>query len=127
MRLLVTIASEPVDEVVGRPGARQLHEAFPHHGAGGGEFVLIPLDIFTVDEVGNVEDHLAVFGEAAADLFVEGHKQPVHLETDGAGTGLALAGAGSVFAQIGKILSADALRGQMALDFFRAAVVNKDL
>jgi hypothetical protein len=67
-------ASEAVDEVVGRPGARELQEAFAHHGAGGGELVLVALDTLAVDEMGDVENHLSTLGKTAADFFIERHE-----------------------------------------------------
>jgi len=76
---------EPVDEVVGRPGARDLHLALAHDGAGGGELVLVALNVLAVDEVGDIQDHFAAFGESAAYLFIERQEEAVHLEADGTG------------------------------------------
>jgi hypothetical protein len=116
-----------VDEVVGRPGAGDLHLALAHDGAGGGELVLVALHIFAVDQVGDIEHHLAAFGEAAAYLFIQRHEQAVHLEADGAGAGLALAGAGGVLAQVAQVLAAYAFGGQMLFERVGAAVVDEDL
>ncbi len=127
VRLLVRAPGEPVHKVVWRPGSGQLHEAFAHHGAGGRKLVLVALNVLAVNEVRNVEHHFAVFSEAAAYFFVEGHEEAVHLEADGARTGLALAGAGCVLAKIAQILAANALDRQMALDFLGAAIVDENL
>src|ERR1700734_375561 len=97
LRRDVGSASEAMDEVVRRPGAGDLHLALPHHGAGGGELVLVALDILAVDQVGDVQHHLAAFGETAAYLFVERQEEPVHLETDRARTSLAFTSAGGAF------------------------------
>lgn len=64
-------AREAMYEVVRRPGAGKLHEAFAHHGAGSGKLVLVPLYMLALNQVRNVEDHLAVFGEAAAYFLVK--------------------------------------------------------
>lgn len=63
-------ASEPVDKVVWWPGSGELHVALAHHSAGGGEFVVVTLHTLAVDQVGDVEHHLAAFGHPATDLFV---------------------------------------------------------
>jgi len=113
--------------MVGRPGTGELHETLAHHSAGGSKLVLIALHVLAVDEVRNVEHHFSVFREPAADFFVEGHEETMHLEADGARTGLALARAGCILTQVGQILTADAVSRQMALDFLAAAIVDEDL
>ena len=120
-------ASEPVDEVVRRPRSRQLQQAIAHHGACGGKFVLVALHVLAVDQMGNVEHHLAIIGQAAAHFFVQRHEQPVHLEAHSAGAGLALPCPRGVLAQIGQVLAANGLRGRVLFQFFAAAVVDKDL
>lgn len=73
------------------------------------ELVLIALDTFPLDEVGDVEDHLAGFGEAAADFFIKRDEEAMHLEADGAGAGLSLTLAGSRLAEVGEVFSANPL------------------
>lgn len=127
-RLLgVRAAREAMDEVVRRPRTGELHVTLPHGSAGGGEFVVIALDTFAVDEMCNVENHLTVFHQAAGYLFVEGQKETVHLEADRARAGLAFAGTSGVFTQAAEVLAADAVAGEMAVHFTDDAVVNKDL
>jgi hypothetical protein len=116
-----------MNKMIRRPGSGELHLALFHHGAGGGKLVLVPLDVLAVDEMSDIQDHLAAVGEAAADFLVEGHEEPVHLEADGAGAGLAFAGAGRIFAQIAQVFAANALSGEVALNLFGAAVIDKDL
>jgi len=70
MRGDVRSTSEAMDEVIGRPGTRELHLAVLHHRAGGLEFVLVSLDALALDEMGDVKDHLSGFGETAADFFI---------------------------------------------------------
>ena len=120
-------AGEAVDEVIGRPGAGDLHLALPHHGAGGGELVLVALDVLAVDQMGDVEDHLSAFSEAAAYLFVEGKEEAVHLEADGACSCLAFPGAGCVLTQVGKIAPAHALGRELPLDFLATTIIDKNL
>jgi hypothetical protein len=77
--------------------------------------------------VGDVEDHLAAISEAAADLFIERHEEPMHLEADSAGTGLALAGAGGCFAEVAEVFAANGIGLNMAFEELGAAVVDEDL
>ena len=117
-----------MDEVVGGPRAGELHVALAHHCAGGRELVLVALDVLAIDEVGDVEDHLAAFSEAAGDLFVEGHEEAMHLEADSTGAGLALASAGCGFAQVAEVFAANGIGdGDMPVEQLCAAVVNEDL
>ena len=106
LRVRVAAAGEPVDKVVRRPGTGKLHLIFPHQGAGGGELVQVALHAFAVDQVRHIQHHFAVIGQSAADLFVQRHEEPVHLEADSPGTGLALTLAGGILAQIAEILPA---------------------
>ena len=66
--------------------------------------------------MGDIEHHLAVFSEPAADLFIQRHEEPMHLEAHRARTGLAFAGAGGIFTQVGQILAADAFGGYMPFE-----------
>jgi len=125
--LRVGAAGEPVDEVVGRPGAGELHLALSHVGAGGGELVLVALNKLAVDEVSDIQHHFAAFGKPAADFFVEGHEEAVHLETDGTRAGLTLARPCSALTEVGQILPANSFGRCLALDFAAATVVDHDL
>src|ERR1700722_6574511 len=118
---------EAMNEVVGRPGAGNLHLAFAHDRAGRSEFVLIALHVFAVDQVGDIEHHFAALGKAAAHFFIQRHEEPVHLEADGAGTGLAFTGAGGVLAQVAQVLPAYALGRLKLLKRVGATIVDKDL
>ncbi len=51
------------DEVVGRPGAGNLHLALADRSAGCSELVLVAFDVFAVDQVGDIQHHLAALGE----------------------------------------------------------------
>jgi len=121
----VRAAGEAVHEMIRRPGAGELHLAIAHHHAGGGEFVLVAFDVLAVDQVGNVENHFASFGEAAAYFFIQRRKEAVHLETDGTGAGLAFALAGCRFAEVGEIAASD-LVGRDLGKLTAAAVVDED-
>jgi hypothetical protein len=126
MRGDVRSASEAMDEVIGWPGAGELHLAVLHHCARGLEFVLVALDALALDEVRDIEDHLAGFGEAAADFFIERHEEAMHLEADGAGTSLTLALAGSGFAKIGEVLATDLLRIEVREFASATAIIDED-
>lgn len=91
------------------------------------EFVLVALHAFALDEVGDIEDHLSRFGEAAADFFIERHEEAVHLEADGAGTGLTLTLAGSCLAKVGEVLTTDFLRIEVGEFASATAIVDEDL
>jgi len=122
----MSAAGEAVDEMIRRPGAGELHLAVAHHSAGGGELVLIALHVLAVDQVGDVEDHLAGLSEAAANFFIEGNEEAMHLEADGAGAGLAFALAGCRFAEIGEIATTHFVWRDLG-KFTAAAVVDEDL
>ena len=64
-------AGEAVDEVVRRPGPGNLHLAVAHGGTGAREFVLVALHALAIDQVGDVQHHLAAFSEPAADVLIE--------------------------------------------------------
>jgi hypothetical protein len=113
--------------MVRRPGAGELHLAFPHHGAGSYELALIAFDVLAVDQMGNIQYHLAAFSQPAAYLFIQGQEEPVHLETDRAGARLALAGAGRALAQAGEILPSRALDRHLPFALATAATVDHDL
>ena len=127
MRGDVRSTSKAMNEVIGRPGAGELHLAVLHHRAGGLEFVLVTLDALALDEVGDVEHHLAGFGEAAADFFIQRCEQAMHLEADGAGPGLALTLTGGCLSKIREVFAADFLRGEIGEFFAAGAIVNEDL
>ena len=69
-RLRMSAAGEPVDEVIWRPGAGKLQDTFLHHGAGGREFVLVALNTFAIDQMCDIQQHLATFSHPAAYFFV---------------------------------------------------------
>ena len=116
-----------MNEVIGRPGTGELHLAILHHRTGGLKFVLIALHAFALNEMGDIEDHLAGFGQAAADFFIEGHEESMHLEADGTGPGLALALTGGGLAEICEVF-ATYLFGVEVGEFATAtAIIDKDL
>jgi len=113
-------------EMVGRPGSGELHLAVFQLDRRGGVPILVALNVFMVDEVGDVEKHLAGAIAFAGDFFVEGGEHAVHLHGDGACPGLAFALLGGVFAEAGQILPADAVH-QDGLVELAATVVDDDL
>ena len=127
MRGDVRATGEAMNEVVGGPGTGELHLAILHHRAGGLEFVLIALDALAIDQVGDVENHLAGFREAAADFFVERSEESMHLEADCTGPGLALALAGRGFAEISEVLATDLFRIEVGELATAATVIDENL
>ena len=126
MRRCVCAAREAMDEVVRRPWAGELQVAFAHHGAGCRELVLVALDAFAIDQVRDIEQHFAALGHAAAHFFIQRREHAVHLEADGARSGLAFALPRCIFAQVGEVLLAYAFQGQMLVQFFAAAGIYVD-
>jgi hypothetical protein len=112
-----------MDEVIRRPRAGELHLAVFQLYGGSRVAVLVALDALVIDEVGDVEQHLAGAIALAGDFLVERGKHAVHLNRDGAGAGLAFPLLGGVFAQAGEILFAHAVH-QDRLVKFAAAVVD---
>ena len=127
MSRCVRSTSQAVDEVVGRPWSGELQVALAHHGAGGGELVLVALDALAIDQVGDIQQHLAAFGHAAAYFFVQRREHAVHLEADCARSGLALSLTGGIFTKVGEIFLAHALERQVLIQFLVAAGVHMDL
>lgn len=123
----VVAASKAVDEVIRRPWARNLHLALLHGCSGGGKLVLIALDALAVNEMRDVEDHLAVLREAACDLFIERTEETAHLEADGSATGLAFALPRSVLAQVREIFATYALSWKIADERASTAVIDENL
>lgn len=124
---LVDAPGKTMDEVIGRPGTRKLHMAFPHNRAVGGKLTLIAIHTLAVNEVGDVEHHLSTVGQAATYLLVERREEAMHLEAHGPGPGLALALARGVFAQAGEILASHSLNRKMLVDGVSATVIYIDL
>ena len=127
MRRRVVSAGEPVDEVIRRPGTGDLHLALLHGRGGCCELVLVALDTLAIDQVRDVEDHLAVFRKAAGDLFVKRTEETAHLEADGTATGLALALPGGILAQVGEVFAADSFGRKIADEGSGTAVVYENL
>src|ERR1700744_4464496 len=114
---------QPVDEVIRRPGARKLHLAVLQQLARGGEFVLVAFHALRIDEMRDVQQHLAVVHGAARDLFGLRNEDALHLDRDGTTLGLPLALPGSGLAQIGEVFLADiAFRRNRAQRLLQTAV-----
>jgi hypothetical protein len=115
-----------MNEMIGRPGAGDLHLALAHHCAGRGVFVLVALYAFAFDQVGNVEHHSAAFREPAGHFLIKGSEHAVHLKADCPGTSLALALPRCAFAELGKVFLSDSFGWQMLFNF-PAAIIDHNL
>src|ERR1700732_4929286 len=73
--------------------------------------------------MGNVQQHLALIGAAAADLFLQWRKDAMHLHAQRPRLGLALTLSGRVFTQAREVLLADRVIGNRLLLPW-AAVIN---
>jgi hypothetical protein len=96
-----------VHEVVRGPWAGELHAAIFELKRGRGVLILIPLHCLVVDQVGDVEKHLAGVHALTGDLLSQGQKHAMHLDGEGAGLGLALALTAGTLTQAGQILLTD--------------------
>src|SRR5580658_9635878 len=112
--------------MVGRPWAGELQLTLLHHGAGGRELVLVALNAFAIDQMRNVEQHLAAFSHPAADFLVERREHAVHLEAYRSRPGLALALPGGVFAKVREVLLAHAFEWEISIHFLGATSVYID-
>src|SRR5208282_5513324 len=95
------------EEVVRRPWTGYEELAILELLGGGAVAVLIFLDRLGVDEVGDIEQHAVGIDLLAADFFLEGVEELMHLDGEGSGFGLAFALTGRLFAQLGQVLAAD--------------------
>ena len=117
-----------MDEVVWRPGAGELHLTVLEQFARGGELILVSLHAFCVDQMRDIQQHLAIVHGAAGDLFILWHEEALHLDGDGATLGLPLALSGSGLTQVGEVFLADALSFVDSAERLRkTAVLDRDL
>ncbi len=93
--------------MIRRPGTGHDHLAILELLGGRAVAVLIFFDRLGVDQVSDIEQHSVGVDPLATDFFLEGVKELMHLNREGAGFGLALALARRLLAQLGKILAAD--------------------
>ena len=117
----------PENKVVGRPGARQLHLALLHRGAGRRKLVHVTIHALAVDQVRDIQSHFSAFGHPAAYLFVQRQEEAMHLKADGACAGLALTSASRIFPQVGQIFPTNPFRGQMLVERVGTTIIDKDL
>src|ERR1700721_494044 len=127
LRRSVHSARQPVDKVIRWPGPRYLHLALPHHGAGGGELVLVALNILAVNQVRYIEHHLAAFRQPAAYFLIQGHKQPMHLEAYRPCARLPFTGPRRVLAQVAEVLPANPFCWYMLVQRVSAEVIDENL
>src|ERR1700675_4972784 len=81
----------PRQEMIGRPRTSHDHLAILELLGGRAVTVLIFFDRLGIDKVGDIEQHSVGIDLLAADLFLEGIEELVHLDGQGAGFGLAFA------------------------------------
>lgn len=93
-----------VNEMIRGPRARELHLALFHLQHRGCVFVLIALHRLVVDQMCDIEKHLAGIHSPAGDLLRKREKHTMHLDRKGPRLGLALALATGALAKTGQIL-----------------------
>src|SRR5580698_8538785 len=118
----------PGQEVVWGPRSADGHFTVLELLGGSAVTVLVFLNRLGIDEMGYVDEHALRSNLFAAHFLFEGIKQLVDLHREGAGLGLALAVAGSLDAQLGKIVAADGV-GQDDIDhsFAQRAIGDRQL
>src|SRR5271170_6742790 len=99
----------PGQEVVWGPGSADGHFAVLKLLGGGAVTVLVFLNRLGIDEMGDVDEHALRSNLFAAHFLFQRIKQLVDLHREGAGLGLAFAVAGSLDAQLRKIVAADSV------------------
>jgi len=99
-----------VHEMIWRPRPGKLHPALLHHLQRRGIFVLVPLNGLVVDQVGDIQQHLARVCPLAGNFLLQRGKHTVHLYRERTRPGLALTLAAGAFPQPGQIFLAHAVR-----------------
>ena len=94
-------------EVVRRPGPGKLHATLLQFLRRRRVLVLIALYRAVVDEVCDVEQHLAALHAFAGDLLGQGQKHTVHLDRERTRLALALTLPGGRLSKAGQVLLAD--------------------
>src|SRR5260370_25912098 len=97
----------PRQEMIGRPRTGHDHLAILELLGGCAVTVLIFFDGLGVDEVSDIEQHSVGIDLLAADFFLEGVEELVHLAGEGAGFGLAFAPPRSLLAELEEVLAPD--------------------
>jgi len=75
----------PMHEVVRRPRPRKLHSAILQFQGGRRVLILVPLHRLVIDQVGDIQQHLARIHPFAGNLLRQRKKHPVHLDRQSAG------------------------------------------
>jgi hypothetical protein len=118
--------SQPLHEVIGRPGSGELHVAILQLLAGARVLVLVALDTLVIDKVCDVEQHFAGIHPPATDLFIERTEHAVHLHRHSPRLGLSFALPGGILPQTRQVFFTHPVhRNRSAL--LTAAVVQKHL
>lgn len=120
----VLMAVGALNEVIGRPGARKLHLTFLHLLHRRCVLVLIALHRLVIDQVSDIEKHLAGVHAPAGDLFRQRKEHAVHLDRKRPRLGLALALTAGALAKTRQVLLTD---GHIAQRIAGTGVVDKDL
>ena len=76
----VLVLRSPLHKVVRGPGAGELHTAVLQLLSGRGVFVLIAFDRFVIDQMRDVQQHLACVHPLAGDLFGKRQEHTMHLD-----------------------------------------------
>ena len=110
-------------EMVGRPGTGELHPALLELLSRRGVFVLITLHCLVIDQVRNIQKHLAGVHAFAGNLLGQRKEHAMHLHGERAGFGLAFPLAACALAQADQVLLANC---HVSSRISRAGVVDEN-
>lgn len=122
-RMLMLVLVGALNEVIRGPGTGELHLAFLHLLHGRGVLVLVALDGLVVDQVSDVEKHLAGVHPPAGDLFCQWKEHAMHLHRKRPRSGLAFPLTAGALTKARQILLSN---GHIAKRIAWAGVVDQD-
>src|ERR1017187_108243 len=115
-------------EVIGRPRAADRNLAIFELPGSGTKAILILLDGFAVDEVGDVKDDATGLNALAADLFFQRREQLIDLQGESSRFRLTLAFAGSTIAKFHQVIATNGWRKSAGgEDFLQGAIFQQQL
>jgi len=117
-RMLVHVRA--VDKVIRRPWPGKLHPALLQLLRRRGVLVLVTFYRLVINQMSDVQKHLARIHPLAGDLLGDGQKHAVHLDRESARFGLALALSARALPQTGQVLLSD---GHISVGMARTGIV----
>src|SRR6185437_11981335 len=104
---MLRLSAGAVHKVVWRPRSGELHPALLQVQTRRGVLILITLYRLVIDEMGDIQKHLAGVHPLAGNLFGNGKEHAMHLDRESTCLGLALPLAAGALPQTGEVLLSD--------------------